>query len=163
MTSPFQRILPKRPPRIVSLKPGHFRQGSEGSPNATDRVGIRHLSVFEAQRAVAEAKQSENYEFELMLNVVASSLTLADDVTQPLLRVGALECQRLFTPQGVKYLYDIVEQLHAETHPLYEEASDAQIDKICTLLKDPKVWQRLGKRGTRVRRLLTYVLDYLLS
>jgi hypothetical protein len=162
--SPFARVTPRKPPRVIALPQGYFREGTK-SPLPGTRFGIRRLSVADAERAKGARKDAEKFgedpDFAMMVHIVAASLTLPDDVSTPLLKAADLEVRALLTPQGVKYLYDVVETMHAEVAPIYDPASDAAVERLCKLVTDPATWKRLGKREQKVRRLLTYVLDYL--
>lgn len=153
-----------KPPRVLCLPDGYFRE-ENNAPAPGNRIGVRRLSVGDVTRCVAEAKDAErdfgeDYETALMVNVVATALTMPDNVGTPYFKAPDLQTRRSFTPQGVKYLYDVVEALHAETNALFEPSTDADIDRLYALLKKPETWAHLGAKAAKVRRLLTLVADY---
>jgi hypothetical protein len=154
----FQNLKKTKPPRIIELPEGMFREGSE-SPLPGTRVGLRRLSVMELQYCRDEAKMYESegqgsYENAMAVNVVAQSLTFPEDVTKPLLKAGDLEARCIFTPQGIQFLYDVVLQLHVTTTGVYDEISDENLEKVIKLLKTVKL-------SKKVKRLLSYLLDEL--
>lgn len=148
----------KSKPRIISIPEGYFNEGYE-VPVPGTRVGIRRLSIGEMTDSHDDARMYEEegtkaYNQALMLNIVAKSLVMPDDITKPLLKAGDLEARMAFTSEGLVYLYDIVLQMHLSTSPLYEEITDPQIELLINLLKTHKV-------NKKIRRLLSYVLDCL--
>lgn len=154
----FQNLKKNKPPRVITIPDGYFKETSE-SPLPGTRVGIRRLSVAELQYCRDEAKMYESegqgsYDNAMVVNIVALSLTFPDDTTKMLLKAGDIEARSIFTPQGIDFLYDIVLQLQISTTAIYEEISDDNIDRLITLLKSKPLSKKL-------RRLLSYVLDEL--
>ena len=154
----FQKLRKPKPPRIVALPEGYFKEGCE-SPLPGTRVGIKRLSVGYLQYCYDQAEMYKeegikSHNLALMINVVARALTLPDDVSKPLLKAGDIEARFMFTSEGLEYLYDIILQLQLSTSPIYEELSDPQIDALIELLKKKKI-------PSKLRRLLAYVYDCL--
>ena len=154
----FTNLKRLKPPRIISINEGFFREGSN-SPLPGDRVGVRRLSAGELQYCRDEAKIYEaegqgSYDNAMVVNVVAQSLTFPDDASKMLLKAGDIEARSIFTPQGIDFLYDIVLQLHLSTTPIYEEISEQNLERLITLL-------RCTKLTKKTKRLLSYVLDSL--
>jgi hypothetical protein len=152
----FNSMRKPKPPRIINLPAGYFSESyTEAVPGT--KIGVRRLSIGDLNICHDEAARFEENGFKteeqsLMINVVAAALCDPADVTKRYLKAGDLECRIAFTPEGVKYLYDVVLQLHLSVTPIYEEISDENLQILMKLLSTKKIPHKL-------RRILSYILD----
>lgn len=152
----FNSIRKPRAPRVIQLPEGYFQETYTQATPGT-KIGIKRLSIGDLNMCHDEALRYEdngfvNVEQSLMTNVVALALCDPTDVTTKYLKAGDIEARVAFTPEGLKYLYDVVLQLHLSTTSLYEEISDENLQILIKFLTTRPVSRKL-------RRILSYVLD----
>ena len=143
------RKLSSPPTTTITLRPDHWAQSYEKRPRYDLACGLRRLSardVETAERVAAHAVVDtpidgivERYNNKLMAFAVALAHCDPNDTSRPLAELGMRgddEIEERLTPETVRWLYDRLEDLHAEG-PLTPPATDDNVAELASLLASP--------------------------
>lgn len=155
------------------VPPEAFADTWELRPTTPMRIGVRLLADgdYDKARAAAARLAADNHPTDpesrieafneaLMQWVVARGTCKADDVSQPFWQCPQDIVPIALSPDGLRLLFDAIEELKIEKTPLGREADDAALQSLGTLLQIEGVRTVLVRDGSkRLRRLLQHVLD----
>ena len=163
-------------PRTVVLGQDELAHTWEGRPSGEVCLGIRLPSVGDKELILKEALERvvkaetladndaqdtfDRYQVELF---VARSICDPNDVgrSHPLFPAPDLQVTRCFTERALKRVFDECEKLAIESSPISPEATDDEVELLCTALNADSLGGLEPHREARVRRFLWFVLDEL--
>jgi hypothetical protein len=176
-----QKRAASKPARVVVLPPSAFADSWSSKPKAEVAIGIRFVSEHDLQIAKAEASRSverlyvdkdgatidheklvESWNDALIRWIVAVGTCDANDVSKPYFAFAQDTVAIALTPQGVRRLWDEIEQLAIEFGPASTEAGDEAVAALAARLAGGDALSGLDPaRSGRVRRLLAAAGDLL--
>jgi hypothetical protein len=163
-------------PRTVVLGQDELAHTWEGRPSGEVCLGIRLPSVKDKRLIDKEAIEyaisddalvrndpQEAFEGRRVELFVARSLCDPNNVggAHPLFPAPDLQVTRCFTPRALNRIFDECEKLAIESSPISPEATDEDVELLCTALNAESLGGLEPRREARVRRFLWFVLDEL--
>jgi len=170
----------EKPPATLTLTPGFFATLWPGKPKADVCVGLRLVAEEDKQAARGEAARAawalhpreqdadnrvDAMNDALMRWIVARGTCDPNDASRPPeLWSEAPEdlVKEALTVEGVKGIYDAIEQLELELSPVRREATDEEIDEVIVMSR-AALAEMTPIKAARVRRLLGYCLDEMIA
>jgi hypothetical protein len=163
----------RKPTTTAILSPSAFSDDRADKPTQPVRVGVRLLSEQETQQAKGEAarvawefheghedteEQVNAYNDALMRVAVSYGITTDSRIDIPYFAMAELEVRQRLTPEGIRFLYHQIEQLHLAQSPVIAQAGQAEVSHLVALLERGKAWGHLEpEERARCARLLEYV------
>lgn len=167
---------PRKPPRVVELKPNAFADTYEDKPTEPVRIGLRLCAELDGMQARSVAAQTatrnhpelgpaddvwvEAYNQALMHYVVAAGTCHPDNVAEPYWDMAYDVVPRALSELGTIRLFDELELLKVTESPLSPEATNEDLDEIIELLRSGAMWNGQADGDARwLRRVLRRVLE----
>jgi hypothetical protein len=163
----------RKPPTTATLSPSAFSDDRTDKPTAPITVGVRLLSEQETQQAKGQAarvawefheshqdeeEQVRAYNDALMRIAVSYGITAPERSDIAFFAMAELEVRQRLTPEGIRFLFHQIEQLHIAESPVITLAGQEEISHLVALLERGKGWDRLeAEERRRCGRLLEYV------
>jgi len=156
--SAFKDAVRPPEPRLVGL-----RLPSEGDLQTVRCEAVRKLATSLKGVPTSDDVWIEAYNQEVMLLTISAVLCHPDDSTRDYWENAQRTVVRnSLTQGGCELLWDELELLKLKTAPTAPQASDDDIDALCTRLADPDFASHLPPGDTRaLRRILRHCLDIL--
>lgn len=164
-------------PKTVQLRPEQFASTWTNRPAEPVTIGLRITSErdregasIEAQRSMSDRKLDDAEQARVLVDtyariIVARGICDPNNVLapHPLVPLPDDQIARAFPPNTIRSLFDELDVLNVSQSPGYSEASDEEIDRLCTLLtlEDDPIATLPPRSAARVRRLLWAVLTEL--
>ena len=169
----------QRPPaRTLPLPPEVFSDSFRDRPSKPVRVGLRTIALLDLAEARQNAAQAavaafpaerdaslalDTYNDELIAWFASRCVCELDDVRKDwalLEGTGVEGIKNVLSPEGARLIFDAYERLNIDQDPTQPEATDDEIVRLGEVYADAAPHLH-GDRLSRVRRLLSFVLDEL--
>lgn len=170
--------IQRAPARTLPLPPEAFSDSFRGRPSKPVHVGLRTIAMLDlaearqnaAQVAVAAFPEDrdaalavDTYNDELIAWIASRCVCELDDTRKDWLLLegtGVEGVKNVLSPAGARLIFDAYERLNIDHDPTQPEATDDEIVRLGEVYADAAP-HLAGDRLSRVRRLLSFVLDEL--
>jgi hypothetical protein len=176
----FEKLLrgpgnlgPRKPPRVLSLKPSSWADSWKDKPQGPVDIGIRRLAEEDVQAAKGEAARLcaeltsdaadeddrvSAYNDALLRVAAARGTSSVADVTVPFFTMGEDEIRQKMTPEGVRALWDAINALHIADSPLLPELDNEGFGQLIAIWDRQVAFEYLPPGGAaQCLRLLEHV------
>jgi hypothetical protein len=178
--SGFEKLLrgsgqvgPRKPPRVISLKPSAWADSWKDKPQGPIDIGIRRVAEEDIQAAKSEAARIcaeivtsgadeddrvSAYNDALIRVAAARGTSSPVDVSAPFFVMGEDEIREKMTPEGVRALWDAINALHIADSPLLPEIGNEGFGQLIAIWDREVAFDYLPPGGAaQIGRLLEHV------